>query len=106
MENILKLQKDIENAKNIEEKDTIIANFFDNDHDLDVIKNMLTDYLSKELKDYHKRLRKEKHDYCNKSINSGKCEIYTCNKDIKGYKKGEKYYVKRILTTSIIESIS
>jgi hypothetical protein len=67
------------------------------DSDIDVtnseIKEMILEYRS-QIEDYRKDMMVEEDKKCSDWIESGKCELYICKKDIQWFKSGNRYHVR------------
>ena len=67
------------------------------DSDIDVsnpeIKEMILEYRS-QIEDYRKDMMFEEDKKCSDWIESGKCELYICKKDIQWFKSGNRYHVR------------
>ena len=91
---IEQFELDFENAANINSKREVLANAIDI---LDVSDPEVKETISKyreELKDLVSDMAIEEDARCNKDIDSGELELYTCIKEVDGFTKGHNYYVK------------
>lgn len=66
------------------------------DSDIDVtnpeIKEMILEYRS-QIEDYRMDMMIEEDKKCSDWIESGKCEVYLCKKDVQWFKSGNRYHV-------------
>ena len=85
---------DFENASNIEAKHEALIKALDNFDPYDpIVKETLLKH-REELKDLRTDLAVEEDIRCNKDIDNGEVELYTCIKESDGYTVGHNYYVK------------
>lgn len=88
-------QEEMENCNNPDEMNGVIEKLLDSDIDFSdkESKELLSEY-RKQIEDYRKDMHLEMDAHCNKLIEDGRCELYTCIKDNSFLKKGNTYYVK------------
>jgi hypothetical protein len=67
------------------------------DSDIDVtnpeIKEMILEYRS-QIEDYRMDMMIEEDKKCSDWIESGKCEVFSCKKDVQWFKSGNRYHVR------------
>jgi len=85
---------DFENAVNIESKHEVLTKALDTFDSSDpIVKETLLKYRD-ELKDLKADMAVEEDIRCNKDIDSGELDLYTCIKESNGCTVGHNYYVR------------
>jgi len=88
-------QIEIQSVETPQEMTGVIDKLLDSDIDVSnpEIKEMILEYRG-QIEDYRKDMMVEEDKKCSDWIESGKCELYLCNKDIQWFKSGNRYHVR------------
>lgn len=86
---------EMNNTQTPEEMTGVIDKLLDSEIDVTNpdIKEMVIEYRA-QIEDYRKDMMIEEDKKCSDWIESGKCEIYICKKDIQWFKSGNRYHVR------------
>lgn len=89
-------QVEIKNCNNPDEMSQVIEKMLDSPS-IDVtdpdVKEIILEYKA-QIEDYRKDVAVEEDKYCNDLIESDKCDLYICKKDVQWWKSGNRYYVR------------
>lgn len=88
-------QMEMENCNNPDEMNEVITKLLDSDIDFNNkdIKESILEYRA-QIEDYRKDMMIEEDKKCSDWIESGKCEVYLCKKDVQWFKSGNRYQVR------------
>lgn len=89
-------QEEMKNCENAEQMNSVIEKMLDSPH-IDItnpeVKEIILEYRA-QLEDYRKEMAVEEDQKCNRLIDSGKCELYLCKRDVQWWKAGNRYHVR------------
>lgn len=88
-------QNQMSDCQTPDEMSSVIETMLDSDIDINNpdIREMILEYRA-QIEDYRKDMNIEEDNTCKNLIESGKCDLYLCKKDIQWWKSGNRYYVR------------